>query len=288
MDFQIKKTLSLIKKSYDQPIIFHILHNHLSFLLKKVNPAFEMVDDWSKILIMSAHSIKLAFQGIEIKIQRFLNENKTVTTKEQKLKLMCICYYLINKPCNQINHILIFELINNYLGNVSNYFDGLIIKILTNLNLARLFDQEINQKVKFEYIEKMLEICGNKNLSNNCKLKLLPCFINSNIIPFDLNFLEIENNYFGYKSLELVCLYAKYTVNTTYIKDILPSNPFFITELGNFMNLEFNFTYKSKYDLKQCVVEDLTVYNQIRDAYEKSSDKQKFISKILDFITSLK
>lgn len=289
MDLNVKKTLLLIKKSYDQPIIFHILHNHLAYLLKKVNPAYEMIDDWSKILVLSAHSNKLPFQGIEIKIQRFLNENRPSNiTKEQKLKLICICYYLINKPCASVNNIIIFELVRSYLGNISNYFDSLIIKILNNIALGSLYGLESNKKIKQEYYDKILEIAISKNLSKNNRIKILPCFINSNLKPFELNFIEIENNYLSFKTLEIICCYAKYSKNTSFIKDILPTDPFFVGELGKFMNNEFNFTYVSDLNLSECILDDLTVFDMLKDAYEKSNDKLKFVSKVIDFVSSLK
>lgn len=289
MDINVKKILQLIKKSYDQPIIFDILHHHLAHLLKKVTPSYEMVDDWSKILVMSAHPNYLPFQGIEIKIQKFLNENRPpITTKEQKLKIMCICYYLINKPCSSINNIIIFELVRSYLGVISNYFDSLIIKVLNNIALGGLFGQECSKRLKPEYFNKIIEMASSKNISNNNKIKMLPCFINSNIKPFNLNFIEIDNNYLGYKTLEIVCIYAKYTSNTSFIKDILPSDPFFIGELGKFMKNEFSFVEYSDFKISECLMEDTIIYDQLKNAYEMSNDKKKFVVDIVNFVTSFK
>lgn len=288
MDLRVKKVFELMKKSYDQPIIFHLLHSHLVFLLKKVNPDYEMTDDWSKVIILSAHPNTTPNQGIEIKIQKFINVNKkNLKSKNINLILMSILYYLLNRPGHLINHIILFELINGYLGRISDYYDGFILNITIKFILAKIYDNQIRMKVKPEYIVKMVTLIKQSNISDNNKVKSLVCFVFSNISPFDLNFVQINNSYLGYKYLEAICLYAKYTKDTSFIKDILPSDPFFIQELSAFMQGEFSFKYEIYFDAKKCVLKDISIFKYLRDGYSNASNKEEYVRELVDYLYSL-
>lgn len=284
----VQKIINLIKKSYDQPILFHILHSNLVSVLSTSNPNFEIFDDWSKILVFSAHQNKIPNQGLELKIQELLKRLRPpFDSPEKKLKLMIICYYLLNRPVFLINHILVFELISNFLG-YSEHIDGLIIKLLNNIVISEIFNIESNKKIKSSTIERMVELIKSKNLSNQNKIRSLPCFISSDIIPFDLNLTVIDYNFIGYKHMEIFCLYVKYTKNTSYIKDILPNNISFIEGLKDFMNFNFLFDISNEIDIKRVKVEDKSIFDVIKQAYEMADDKDRFISNTIDFISNLR
>ncbi|KAI5155439.1 hypothetical protein ENBRE01_3529, partial [Enteropsectra breve] len=51
MASEVERIIMLIKKSYNQPIIFHMLMAHLRDVLAKKTPMYEMADDWSRILV---------------------------------------------------------------------------------------------------------------------------------------------------------------------------------------------------------------------------------------------
>lgn len=288
MASEVQRTIHLLKKAYDQPIIFHILHSHLVYLLSTTTPMYEITDEWSKLLIYSAHPNRISNQALELKIQALLKRIRPpLDTPESKLKLTIICYYLLNKPSSMINHMIIFDLFSNFLG-YSEYFDGLIIKIGSNLLVAGAFRTDTNKKLGGAAANRMLQILQEKNLSLYNKIRALPCFINSNIKPFDLTQTIINQRFVDFKMLESFCLYAKYTKDTSFIKEVLPSDVGFIESLKNFMSLDFHFTASENIDLKRCLMEDRSIYDKIKQQYELAEDKCKFVADVIDFITSLK
>lgn len=288
MNPQIQRTIELIKKSYDQPILFHILHNHLTFLLQKSFSAHEITDEWSKILVFSAYSNKIPNQGLEMKIQSFIKKLRPpFDSNEKKIKLMIICYYLLNRPILMINHIIVFELVTNFMG-YSDYIDGLIIKVFSNLVTSRIYSVPANKKVSDDSINRMVESIRSCNLSDVNKIKALVCFIPVNIAPFDLSNVVIDQNYAGYKYLEIFCLYAKYATNTSFIKDILPNNISFIEGLTAFMNNQFMISTADCNNMTMCVLEDRSIYDVLKKSFELSTDKEKFISDVIEYVMSLK
>lgn len=288
MNPQIQRTIELIKKTYDQPILFHVLHNHLSFLLQKAVLVHEITDEWSKILIFSASFNKVPNQGLEMKIQSYMKKIRPpFNSNESKIKVMIICYYLLNRPISMTNHILVFELVTNFMG-FSEYFDGLIIKLLSNLILSRIYPVTANKKVSEDTINKMVDCVKNSNLSDVNKIKSLTCFISVDLIPFELSHVVIEQNYTGYKYIEIFCLYAKYASNTSFIKDILPNNISFIEGLTAFMNNQFVISTTNDSNMSMCVLEDRSIYEILRRSFERSRDKEKFISDVIEYMMSLK
>lgn len=288
MDPKIKKTIELMKRAYDQPILFHILHGHLSFLMQKATPAYEMVDDWSKILVLSCHPNKMPNQGLETKIQQFLNKNRPpLLTSDQKLKLMCVCYYFLNRQPSLMNHIALFELVSSYLGLVSDYFDGMIINLLNKTILCRIFEMEENRKNSASSIEKMISILKERTLSDANKAKAIPCFINSDISPFSMSHASIQPSYLGYKYLESICLYAKYTANTSYLQEILPSSEHFLEDLRRFMSFSFEFDSTPRLDLSKCLVQDNSTFKKIKEEFDGAEDKHLYVSKLIEYISSL-
>lgn len=291
MESSIQKTIKLIKKSFDQPIVFHILHSHLSYLAKRQTPLYEMIDDWSKILILScSNQNNLPNQALEIKMQKFLVGKKApFESSGDKIRIMCVCYYLMSRPSYLINHISLFELINKILGQESEYFDGLIIKILSNFILAKLFSLEANKKIQSAALNRMLEMMKERNLSDKIKIKALPCFIYStNIQPFTLSHIDIGVGFLGYKYIESFCLYAKHASNESFLLHTLPCNEFFMEELRRFMNSEFEYDNLQSYNITKSMIKNNIIFGKIKEEYEASADKQKFVVELIEFINTLK
>lgn len=276
-----------MKKAYDQPILFHLLHCNLSNILLTTVPSYEITDDWSKLLIYSAHPNKMPNQSLEIKIQSLIKRLRPPFDNEKKLKLMIVCYYFLNRVVAQANHIVLFELVSNFLGE-NEYIDSLIIKLLSNVITAKIFNIEQNRKFTNTIVQRMVELLKEKNLSVVNKLRSIVCFIQEDIKPFQLDFIEISADYKGYKTLELLCLYAKYTGNVSFIKEVLPSNISFVEGLNAFMSGTFSFSCSEKYELNKCIVKNNELLIKIKEAYENSDDKKNFVSNLLEFVSNLK
>ncbi|KAM0681683.1 hypothetical protein GINT2_000197 [Glugoides intestinalis] len=284
---QTQKTIDLMKKAYDQPILFHLLHCNLSHILLKTAPTYEITDDWSKLLIYSAHPNKIPNQSLEIKIQSIIKRLRPPFDNEKKLKIMVICYYLLNRVAAQTNHIVLFELVSNFLCE-NEYIDSLIIKLLSNVITGKIFNVEQNRKITGTIIQRMVEILKEKDLTLLNKLRSIVCFIQQDIKPFELDFIEISADYKGYKTLELLCLYAKYTGNVSFIKEVLPNNISFVEGLNSFISGSFYFSCCEKFDLSKCLVKDNRLFMKIKEDYEDSDDKKKFVSDLLEFVSNLK
>lgn len=287
MNPQISRTIELIKKSYDQPILFHLLHGHLAYLLTKTTPIYEMNDDWSKILIFSCHPNKITNQALETKLQQNIKRFRPPFDNEKKLKNMIICYYLLNRPSHLINHILVFELISYFLGS-SDYFDGLILRIFTNMLIPKIYTLEDNRKLKEDTIFRIQEIIKIKSLSDVNKIRSLACFITGNTMPFSLNFIYITPNFLSFKTLEIICLYAKYTKNTSFINDILPNDELFLSALEQFMKCDFGFESIQAVSIDKCCLMNKDIYDEIRKEFDRCSNKEKFVSELIEFISYMK
>lgn len=288
MDPQIQKTISLIKKSYDQPILFHVLYLHLSHLLARTNPLYESNDDWSKIILLSCTSNKLPNQGLEVKLQAFIKKLRPpVESNEQRLKIMVVCYYMLSRPAHLANHILLFELVTSMMG-CSDHLDGLILTVLGRAVNARFYGLPENKKIREDAVSRMLESVSHRQLSNANKIKALVCFIRGDVRPFSLDFIDIQPTFFGYKCLEYICLYAKFTQNTVFIKEILPSHPEFLEGLSQYMKADFYFECPGSFKLDDAVVENNMIFDRIREAFLVASNKKKFISDMTEFLMNLK
>lgn len=285
---EAQRTIALMRKAYDQPILFHILHSHLAYLLSNTTPTYEIVDEWSKILVYSAYPNKIPNQALELKIQALLKRIRPpMDTPESKMRLMVICYYLLNRPPSMINNIVIFELVSNFLGH-SEYFDGLILKISSNLLLARTFGVEPNKKLTAAAADRMAEIILTKGLAPYNRIRALPCLIDSDTKVIDLALTTVDREFVGFKTLEIFCLYAKYVKNTSSIKETLPSDIGFIEALREFMSLNFSFSVWSNIDLTRCLVEDRSIYDRIRQCFQLTHDKPKFVSDVMEFLSTLR
>lgn len=287
---KIQKTIDLIKRCYNQPLIFHKLHSQLAFSLKSVQPTYEISDDWSKILIYSAFPNKISNQALESKIHNYLKKNRPpFIEKDSNLKLWCILYYLNNRPIEYLNNLIIFELVTNYL-NLSDFTDGLIISIFSKAILSTHFGISKNKKFRNDSVVYMLEKIKEFKLSIINIAKVIPCYSNFDIEPPSLTTADIQDDLTTFTILECICYYAKYTKNTDYIKKIIPESPIFVDMLRKFITKEYTTDIEIETDcnLEKCLIEDLEILKKIKEAYEIAIDKKAFISKIIDYVSELK
>ncbi|KAI5169453.1 hypothetical protein PAEPH01_0727 [Pancytospora epiphaga] len=287
MSLQIQRTISLIKKSYDQPIIFHLLYSHLMHLSSSATPLYDPQDDWAQILITSCSGNKLPNQGIETKITSLLkNIRPPFKESSDKLKCMVVCCYMLNRPVHLINHIAIFELVMNFMG-VSDYFDGLILTILSRLLTARAFGLERNKKLSMEGVGRMLDLISSYKLSSENTTKALICFIESGNRPPTIGLLDIQPTFSSYKFLECLGLYVKYAHSTEHIGDVVPSHPALLAGLEQFMNSEYLFEISEFPPPQACVSDNRAVFGVLLDAFNASTDKRRFIDDAAQFIAKL-
>ncbi|KAL6122305.1 hypothetical protein NUSPORA_00669 [Nucleospora cyclopteri] len=284
MEKDVKKIIQLMKKCYDQPLIFHKLHMHLILILKKLNNLYQIDDEWSKLIIFSASTNKVPNQGLEMKIQKFMRRIRPPLENTGKIKLMIICYYLINRPVKLINHIVLFELVTNFL-EINDYFDGLIIKILKRICTADIYQLESNPKLSVEALSKMIEILRNSNLSLINQNQLLPIYINSKIIPPTQVSIDLNHSLQAFKYLDNILMYIKYCKFQENIESILPNHPDFEKEIENMLN--FNYVIKKINKTENYLMENNKIFHQIKEAYEHSGNKKKFVEKMMIFLENL-
>ena len=209
-----------------------------------------------------------------------------------KLRLMLVCYYMSNRPVNILNHFILFELVTNFLG-ISDYFDGLIIGLITKLAVAHLFGLQGNKKVRPDLMNKMINRVMAQQLSENNRIKLLGMMVNHTGMPFKLNELEISDkvgdNFRVWKLLEYSYFYAKYAKDTTYVKEVLPDKPEFIEHLKKYIENEYKIEIIKQNGTTNWIInEDANILQQIRRAYHKTENKTKLIADMLECINDLK
>ncbi|AFN83481.1 hypothetical protein EROM_080610 [Encephalitozoon romaleae SJ-2008] len=286
---KVQKTIELIKRSYGQPILFHRLHCHLAYILGKSNPLHEVLDDWSRMLIFSATRNRGQNQGLEGKILSFLKEIRPpMNDKETRLKLWIVLYYMRSRSPSQANHLVIFELVSNFMGD-SAFVDGLILSILCGVITCSNFGLERNKKLRNDTIVYLLEVIKGKSLDGLNRAIALPCYIDHGIEPPSLRDLSIGNDVQTLIVLENVCFYAKYSKSVEFVKRIVPDKVSFVDCLKRFISRSFCVDKRedSECTIADGVIESFSILDDIRKAYKEARDKKKFVSKIIEFTMEL-
>ncbi|KAF9764678.1 hypothetical protein NGRA_0366 [Nosema granulosis] len=285
MNNKISKTINLIKKSYNQPLVFHALCNHLCYIMEGANPIYEIKDEWSKILIYSVVQNNIPNQGLESKIVSLLRTlKKEKNNKATRLKIMIIAWYLKNRNVGSVNNIILFELVNSFLG-ISEYIDGLIISILNSTVNASQLGCKANKKFRNESLEQMVKKIRASNIDDTCKILALPLYTQYDVEPV-LGEVDIQNTLDNFFLFECVCYYAKYCKNESYVRNLIPQNEIFIANLSRF--IQKNFEIEATSQTTELCLEDREIYKLILEAYEIAPDKNKFKSNLLEYISSLK
>ncbi|KAF7677263.1 hypothetical protein TCON_2650 [Astathelohania contejeani] len=288
----IEKTISLIKKSHSQPLIFHMLHSHLCFLLKTTEYHPTMNDDWSQIILYSA--TETVIQKMETKINQFVKNVRYVRPLDNinQYKLKIIMYSILNKKT--VNLFTLYELITHFMG-ISTMLDRLIINSLQKHMLATFYKIESPKKMQSQAIKSFLTEITKSQMSYLNKAKLIPCYIFYDIEPVDFtnvysDVLSIDapgTDIITLRILEGICMYAKYTKYTSYFKSIIPNTNDFIQLFNQFLakSLPCNEIKKGEYNV---YLDDHYVFDVIRNEYVYCKDKCKFKEDLIEFITKLK
>lgn len=140
-----QRIMSLIKKAYDQPLLFHKLHCHRTHTLGMTNPLLEMSDEWSRILVYSSIRSKHPNQDLEVKMLGLLKKIRSPIEKGERLKLWIILYYMKNRSPEQMNDLILFELVSNFMG-ISLFADGLVLSIFSSAILWQVFGLSVNKR----------------------------------------------------------------------------------------------------------------------------------------------
>jgi hypothetical protein len=286
---KVAKVIGLIKKCYDQPLLFHILHNHLTHLLGSLNPLCEVTDEWSKILIYSAHPNRLPNQGLEAKVLAFLKKNRPpIEGKGTRLRLWIILRYLKNRPAELMNHLVIFELVTNFMG-ISEFTDSFILSIFSSAICSVAFGIPRNKKIRDDGVMHQLEAIARGELAPISRAILLPSYIGCDMEPPAFADLDVQHGLSSFFILESICLYAKFTKFTRHIKKIVPESLEFVGSLKEFISGEFVVEQSGgeRCTLQSCVMEDMDILDRIRSSFALAVDKKAFVARIVEFVMEL-
>lgn len=253
----IFKTVKLIKKSYNHPKIFLLLINHLSHLAETVKININYVNDSFVRICLLASSIYLCKQFSKIhsqdkQILQFLKNGKSLKYNTQlKLKFKILLIYLINRPLDQMNKFICFEIINSYTD--CKFLYPFILQYLMKFQTVKLFDIELKKSIPIEYID----IFFQKSSSNNDLLEetqklIIYSFsgVNYKIYPL-IDFLhQINSDQSDLKKLiifELLIIFAKNHANTDEVRGILSDDKYFVSCMKKFILKEklFNRSYEN-------------------------------------------
>ncbi|ORD97175.1 hypothetical protein HERIO_951 [Hepatospora eriocheir] len=292
LSLEIRKVINLIQKSYSQPLILQRLYLHLRDICGTSFTPLDNFSSWDKLIIYGAVDNKLPNQALEMKLLKFLKELKDIKLSQSvelnimKLKLTIICYYMINRPIELTNHIVMFNLVSNYMG-IDDYFDGLIIKIVKRTVLANVFNLKMNKKLTNDSLTRMIEILSNKELSTANSTQILPCFINYNLKEYKMiENIPISNDFLCIKFIENLFLYMKYAHDPTIVVNeiklveslILP----LMKSLMSFnLGIEFNNVKYSEF------IKDKTIFKLIKESFDMENDKEIFVNEVTEYLTKL-
>ncbi|KAH9411004.1 hypothetical protein HK407_09g14190 [Ordospora pajunii] len=285
---KIRRIVELIKRCHDQPIVFHRLYGHLAHVLKSVDYLHEMNDDWSRMVIYGVVRSKHMNQGLEGKMMMFLKGNRPpVESSEVRLRIWIILYYMRNRAVCQLNHMIVFELVSNFLG-MTSFIDGLIISVLAMGTAGPSFGVTGNKKLKEECVGHLLEEVKKRSLSLLNRAMAIPCYLGHDKEPPRVSDAEMEANLMSVVVLERVCFYAKFAKDSRFVKQIVPEDYAFVESLRKYINRQFvRGNLRRGCAVSECVVENTDVFDAIRRAYEKAADKKRFVSKIVELATGL-
>ena len=294
MTSEIDRIVGLLKKSYDQPLIFYKLHMHLRYLLQKTT-INTFKDDYTKLILYTAMPNIMANQGLELKLQKLMINLKpnvifdtqpaTTETNADKIKLIFILYYLHNRPSHLINHIVLFNLCTNFMG-FDDHIDNLIIGIVRKIAVASVFGLESNKKLSRDSFIKILEVINSCELSIGNRIKAIPCFISlvkPKIISYDL--LGNLSNFTLYKYFENLVFYVKYAATKEF--DDFSTHPDFLSGVEMTLDNEYFMADVEILNINFYKRTDDVLYTYIRQKYNKAIDKDHFIDDLLDFIHNL-
>lgn len=284
----IKRTLLLLKKSSKQPIIFQKLYNHLGWLCKNEtkNINYQNLEDWSMILICGAMKEKIITKNFDKLILQFLKENRESSCNEIQFRIKIMLCYLNNQDIKLLNNFIFFELIYYHFG-FDNLNDYLIVKICNQIIVSEYFGLIYKNK-----IQNCLEIFYKKIMDGNyqvpMKCLLLPVFVKCKELPISFKEISIDDP-FIIRIIESFCFFAKYSENTSLIREIAPEGDKFIDLLQKYINKEIQDIEPLMYVSSNLFVklERFDIFKTIKRFYDDSEKKIDLKQKLIDFCNEL-
>ena len=282
---ELKRVLTLIMKTKNQPVVFHILHSHLAhmFQKKKVMP-IETQSVWEKIVIASVEDPKIMRSSLEVKLLQYLKGSRE-KTEDDVFRLKIALYYMDSRLLNSLNMFILFELMSQHY-NVSPLTDMLIDSILTKSFLSKNFGIKTNKKLQSDAVVLFL-----RN-NNNFSYKRLPLYIHFDIEP-PLVFYDNRSGIVRFKVLEALGFYGNYAQKVAYFKNILPQTEEFLDLFKKFVckdpeifpDKKTEFTISNLKLVASCPIDDLK--HRIKKAFNESKNKPEFKTYIIDFLNSM-
>ncbi|OQS55885.1 hypothetical protein EHP00_2352 [Ecytonucleospora hepatopenaei] len=212
---EIESHIKVLRKAYDQPLLFYVIHCRLRNLLCQY-PLKTFTNDMIRLICFSAMPNTLPNQGLELKITKVMNLIKPSNIfshghenhdrNEDKFKLMIIIFYLLNRPEKNINHMVLFNLVTNFLGH-DDVIDSLIIAVVRKISVASVFDGEVNSKLTKDAYLHVLQTLKNTKLSLGNKIACIPCFIGLKY-PIEIDFfidVTAKSSFLVFNILNTLC-----------------------------------------------------------------------------------
>lgn len=280
------KIINLIKRTNNQPVLFHMLHSQLVFVCRTTRYIPDpSLDFWSKVILASAIDNKITHRPLETKIFEYLKSTRIKEREEEKFKLKIVLYYLDSRLLSQLNTFILFELIA-YHYNVSPITDHLIDSIVTRHSLSSHFNLKNVKKLHKEGIEKFLK--ANPNFS----FKRLPIYVLFNIEPPVVEY-NPSCNLLEIRIIESLSFYATYTENTEYFKSIIPQVEDFVKSFKRFVTDDLEFINEDVFEIdisKLASGRDDSkqeFFYVIKNEFSKAIDKNKWKRDVLEYIENL-
>lgn len=250
------KTIKLIKKSARHPKIMLVLLNHLSFLLKTEKVNINFVNDSLLRIIFLASSPRLCGQFTKThsqdkKILEFLKTNKLQKSDTViSFKIKMIILYLINRPLEQLNLFILFELINSFSGQ--QHLHPYISRYILQLAMAGFHGIKMKREIPQEYFRLFLiknaHFISNRDNFHDQKeetqfnivksIHLLIYSFSGVLYKFPA-FSGIQLDITDFNSffiLDFLTIFAKNHKNTQEIRSIIPNDKDFIELMKKFLN----------------------------------------------------
>ncbi|ELQ76599.1 hypothetical protein THOM_0314 [Trachipleistophora hominis] len=291
---KINKTIKLLKRCYNQPILFQILHNNLSFLIQnEYNFPFHLYPDmFSKILIASTST--QAYVNLDNKILAFLKDSRESVKYSviTRYKVKIILYYLINQPYDMFSKFICFEIINNY-GNIPD-LGYLVAHYIRKYALSNFFEVKLKKAMPIEYVDLYLQ----KNMGDSVdfKAEILPLCAIYSLKGISLGNFKFDYNLRSIILLESVTFYAKFTENVSDIKRVLPSNDNFVRFFKIFLNRnkpqnreirDGDSTSLKELDYRTLMVYDNLLFKSLKEEFVLVDDKREYLNKLKEVVDEL-
>ena len=282
---ELKKVISLIKKTKKQPVLFHILHSHLAYLVyqKKTIP-FEASDLWDKVLVASVEDPKIPRSSLETRLLQYLKGSRQKAENDE-FKMKIVLYYMDSRFLSNMNMFILFELISHHY-RVSHLTDMLIDSLLTQSFLSKNFRIKSSKRLAGDAVLLFL-----KN-NNNFSYRRLPTYVYFDIEP-PLVVYDSNSQLFQFKILESLSFYGNYTRNVDYFKSILPQTEDFLDTFKKFVCKDPGLLSDkiSNFDIQKLQVINTNpmdnLKSRIRQAFDESSNKTELKMDIIEFLNSI-